>query len=189
MLGALARQNLQRENMQLIEEYSEALKNYKTIFKVFEDIKKGDKIGKSGENYHIFPGNFIQRITRFIYSENRKTTFTYIDNDFKEFFSLCDRIKESHSALTPNAHIKKALVEIINIVIPGLYNLKHAYENDDDDDDARKLCCKIDSIILTLIDIKNEINQKKSPQTSSMVPIVLQSGRNIPVYVAAAHSY
>ena len=129
MLGTRAQQNLHRDNTQLIEKYNQELKEYKMRFKVFGDINQGDKIGKSGDAYHIYPSGVLQKITRWMYTEDRNTTFAYIDEDFKNFFSLCDRIKDSHLALTPNVHIKKTLVEIINIAIPGLYTLKGAYKN------------------------------------------------------------
>ena len=40
----------------------------------------------------------------------------------------------------------------------GLYNLKLTYKNEVNED-GKKLICKIDSIIFTLIDFKNEMNE------------------------------
>ena len=55
------------------------------------------------------------------------------------------------------------------------------------DDNATKLCCKIDSIILILIDIKNEINKKQSRQTTAA--ITLCQGHSVPIPVGVAHSF
>ena len=105
-----------------------------------------------------------------------------------EFFNLCDNIKSKQSVLTPNAAIKTTLIEIINTVIPGLYNLKKSYIlAQKSNDDANKLCCKIDSIILTLIDTKTEINKEPIPET---LPVPLNNGLSIPIRVqAVSHSF
>ena len=47
---------------------------------------------------------------------------------------------------------------IVKGIIPGLYNLKTTYNNSEKGSDGEKLSIKIDSIILTLIDFKDEIN-------------------------------
>ena len=182
------------DNKSSIDEYTNKLKDYREKFKIFGDIEEGDKIGKSKsekETYYISKAGYTQQLRRWWWAENRSATWQYLDNDFNKFFALCDNIKQKHLALTPNAGIKIALLEIINIVIPGLYNLKVAYKNIINDEPASKLCCKIDSIILTLIDTKNEINKKK-PLTPT-IPVSLETfgmGRafSIPVQ-AVSHSF
>ena len=49
-------------------------------------------------------------------------------------------------------------IDFINRIILGLYNLKKTY------DDYNQLVCKIDSIILILIDFKDKISVKKGPR-------------------------
>ena len=46
----------------------------------------------------------------------------------------------------------------MNELFTGLYNLKLTYKNEVNED-GKKLICKIDSIIFTLIDFKNEMNE------------------------------
>lgn len=125
-------------------QYTTQLNEFKSKFKILGEIEKGDKIGKTQNKYYIFKTGGTQYIKRWWSNENRKTTFQYLDSDFKEFFKICTKI-----------HNKPLdLLENITHIIIGLYNLKHSYKNDTDDG-AIKLSCKIDSIILTLIDIKN----------------------------------
>ena len=161
MLAALTRRsNLFVSNAERIREYTNRLNAFNTKFEKLGKIEKGDKIGRNENGiYYIFKGDMLsfQLVKRWWYKEDRITSFKYIDEDFTKFFSLCDDIKQSHMALTPNATVKKTLVNIITEVIPGLYNLKDIYSSEDEN--ANKLRCKIDSIILTLIDIKTEINK------------------------------
>jgi hypothetical protein len=195
MLGQLIRgEPCLFDNKISINEESRQLMEYKEKFKIFHDIEKGDKLGKKNETYYISKSGYTQLVRRWWLDENRARTWTYLDNDFNKFFTLCDTIKQNHLALTPNANIKKSLLEIINTVIPGLYNLKEAYKNKETDDPAKKLCCKIDSIILTLIDTKSEINKVKGKNkyttfsTTNRFILGNNSAFSIPV-TAVASSY
>ena len=172
-----------------VTEYTNKLKSFKEKFAIFKDIEVGDKIGKtSDDNYYIAKAGYLLSVRRWWANEDRVSTLEYLDADFLDFFNLCDNIKSNQSVLTPNATIKKTLIEIINIVIPGLYNLKKSYiPVQKSNDDANKLCCKIDSIILTLIDTKTEIN--KEPITATL-PLPLNNGLSIPIRVqAVSHSF
>lgn len=164
MLSALARElpptEIQIVNSQ-INECKEKLNNFKQKFINIGEIEKGDKLGKDIQNdkYVIYKEGRLQMIWRWLYSEDRRTTFNHINKDFSEFFGYCDTIKNMHYGLTPSKAIENILIEIITNVIPGLYSLKESYNNSQEQN-AEKLCCKIDSIILTLIDMKNEIRCK-----------------------------
>ena len=46
---------------------------------------------------------------------------------------------------------KKEICDFINLIIPGLYSLKLTYP------DSKELCCKVDSIILTMLDFKSAV--------------------------------
>ena len=192
MFTALTRgQNLFVSNAERIRDYTNRLNGFKTKFEKLGEIEKGDKIGRNENgNYYIFKGDMFsfQLVKRWWYKEDRTTSFKYIDEDFTKFFSLCDDIKQSHMALTPNATVKKTLVEIITEVIPGLYNLKDIYSAADEN--ANKLRCKIDSIILTLIDIKTEINKNTTSQSIERTAVVLCPMKNttVPVGVGMAFS-
>jgi len=185
---------LLRNNTPENAKYTKELTKYKEKFKIFVDIEKGDKLGKINEGteeeeYYISKAGYTQLIRRWVYKEDRVATFGYLDSDFNKFFSLCDDIKHKHLALTPNVGIKKLLLEIITTVIPGLYNLKEVYKGfEETNDSAKKLCCKIDSIILTLIDTKDEINKPKTRSGYETFPITLPTGqlRFTPVQVIAS---
>lgn len=155
-----------------LNEYIEKLKMFNEKFKNIGEIEKGDKIGKDTDNdkYIIYKGGKLQKLWRWLYSEDRKTTFGYFDKDFKEFFGYCDSIKKKHSGFAPIKRIEELLMNIINNVITGLYRLKESYNNNINTD-GEKLCCKIDSIILTLIDMKQEINKKDPPSLPQMIHI------------------
>ena len=61
-----------------------------------------------------------------------------------------------------NIYYKNLLKDIhkfINSIMPGLYNLKKTYKNE------KKIKAQIDSIILTMIDFKNETKIKKNNGT------------------------
>jgi len=191
MLAALTRRsNLFVSNAERIREYTNRLNAFHTKFEKLGEIEKGDKIGRNENGiYYIFKGDMLsfQLVKRWWYKEDRITSFKYIDEDFTKFFSLCDDIKQSHMALTPNATVKKTLVNIITEVIPGLYNLKDIYSAADEN--ANKLRCKIDSIILTLIDIKTEINKNTAHQSIERTSVVLCPMKNTTVLVGVGLSF
>jgi hypothetical protein len=97
----------------------------------------------------------IQKFHRWWANENRSKTFNDLDYDFTEFFKLCDTIKTNNLF---NKQAKNDLVDLVKGIIPGLYNLKTTYSNSEKGSVGEKLSIKIDSIILTLIDFKDEIN-------------------------------
>ena len=57
--------------------------------------------------------------------------------------------------------LKGNLRVLITGLIPGLYNLKKSYEIQTDVD-GDKLRCKIDSIILTFIDLKGQLGDNRN---------------------------
>lgn len=191
MLGALTRSsNIFVSNAGQMREYTSRLNAFNTKFEKLGEIKKGDKIGRNENgDYYIFKGDMLsfQLVKRWWYKEDRITSFKYIDEDFAKFFSLCDDIKQIHMALTPNISVKKTLVNIITEVIPGLYNLKDIYS--EKDENGNKLRCKIDSIILTLIDIKTEINKNTVHQSKERTAVVLCPMKNTPVPVGIGMAY
>lgn len=130
------------------------LNYYKKLFNVFSFINVGDKLAKNNEGYFIQQQGNLQRIKRWWHNESRSKTFNYLDKDFTKFFSFCTKINNNITIPIINGiQLKCELIDLINIITQGLYNLKKTYENDKELE-AEKLKCKIDSIILTLIDFK-----------------------------------
>lgn len=149
-----------RKNFEYIKSKLEPLKN----------VQDGDKIGKIFESnkdteekeneffikgtYCIYCSGTFQKWSRWWHNENHEKTFEYIDNDFSLFAKFLDQLK-TISATDGKLLYNKLTLEIINFsneIIKGLYKLKQTYENN------AKLKAKIDSIIMILLDFKNENN-------------------------------
>tara|TARA_Y100000389_G_scaffold173366_1_gene182497 strand:- start:202 stop:789 length:588 start_codon:yes stop_codon:yes gene_type:complete len=152
--------------------------DFKVRFSVFDLISAGDKLGKNKQGYFIQEKGNFQKIKRWWHNESRDKTFKYLDEDFTEFFSYCTRIVNSISIPIVNGiQLKCELVELITSTMQGLYNLKKTYQPDKDIE-AEKLKCKIDSIIFTLIDVKQmftntnvSINESRNNNTSLSMDI------------------
>ena len=121
---------------------------------IFKDIQINCKIGKydNGDYYIVQPG-YLQRFWRYYYDENRDKTWKYLDEDFSDFVKILDRIS-NHLNTNFTLYIKYAedIIKTIDSILPGLYNLKQTYK------DTSKIVAKVDSIILTLIDFKDDIS-------------------------------
>jgi hypothetical protein len=143
---------------------------------IFTNIKVGDKIGKSNNVYYLVETGTLQKIKRWWYSENRNNTFDYLDTEFVIFFRLYRELKEINM-ICNTKKIANDFITLINGLVAGLYNLKLTYIGNGGDisnninninintisgESTRKLVCKIDSIILTLIDLKDDILKNSS---------------------------
>jgi hypothetical protein len=143
-----------KENIKITEE----LAKFVDTFNLLTIINVGDKIGKYNNKYYIEETGRLQKFKRWWNGESRSKTFTYLDEDFTNFFKFCNKIKNEISSQAINfTTYKTDLLKLITEIIPGLYNLKQTYE-EEKDDDSNKLKCKIDSIILTIIDFKEELS-------------------------------
>lgn len=142
---------------------------------ILKEIKEGDKIGKvsceqvddeeNEENeekckieyliegeYCLYKSGSFQKWSRWWYNENHEKTFGYLDKDFSLFARYLDRLK-SFSLIDGKLLYKNITLEIINFIneiIKGLYHLKETYNSE------KKLKSKIESIIMVLLDFKNE---------------------------------
>ena len=140
-----------------------------------KEIKEGDKIGKvsceqvdneeNKENkekskieyliegeYCLYKSGTFQKWSRWWYNENHEKTFEYLDKDFSLFARYLDRLK-SISLIDGKLlykNITLEIIEFVNEIIKGLYHLKETYNNE------KKLKSKIESIIMVLLDFKNE---------------------------------
>ena len=117
-------------------------------------------MGKYDNKYYVQKNGYSQKISRWWWSEDRTKTFKDIDTDFSNFFKFCDELKtDKHKGWTNNSSVCNSMIELVNKIIPGLYNLKKTYSDCEKESEGNKLCIKIDSIIFTLIDFKTEINK------------------------------
>ena len=132
---------------------------FKKKLEIITTIKVGEKLSKLNDDYYIDGAGITQRMRRWWYSQNRKKTFEDLTKDFFSFTDFLDNILSGPS-------FKKLIDEMIlfiNDLMVGLYNLKTTYP------DYNDIRCKIDSIIMTLIDFKEGVNAQ---------PIRLMGRRN-----------
>ena len=138
------------------------IKKFKTKLNIFKNIDIGDKIGKyANGDYYIVKSGYTQTFWRYWYNENRNNTWNYLDKDFSDFISYLDRILLK---MNLNSFYKSVILDImsfVNEIIEGLYNLKQTYI------DTKKMISKIDSIILTLLDFKEKVNNSKKERKKS----------------------
>jgi len=134
---------------------------------IFKSMEKGDKLMKdlSDNSYWKCENNKYQQITRWWYKEDRKKTMCYLNEEFKIFAQLLDKIlynlKEKH--LLKYYTLALDLVKYINDIIPGLYSLKETYL------DYKEIQDKVDSIITTFIDYKDQIEDYKNKEHNRRV--------------------
>ena len=119
----------------------------KKTLEIFIVLKKGDKLMKDGDQLYSEPAGFFQSFKRWWYDENQEKTIEYLDEYFKKFMEFLDRVLNKRIRYD----FKKEICDFINLIIPGLYSLKLTYT------DSKELCCKVDSIILTMLDFKSAV--------------------------------
>lgn len=129
---------------------------FNQMFNVIGSLQEGDKLARSEEHiYYIHHKNmYFLQLRRWWYNQGRNFTFNHLDEDFLKFMKYLDTILKS---LEKNYNYKiKELALLVqnlgNLIMTGLYNLKKAYPGE------AKLLCKIDSIILSIIDFKDALN-------------------------------
>ena len=140
--------------MTTLKELQNHFKLEKEKTKVFKILKKNDKIMKNKSTNTLYceaPG-YLQSWKRWWYCEDKITTFHYMDTYFVQFMRFLDSVLLFDDKNT-DKDIKDLGEEIccyINSIIPGIHILKDTYP------EYRELHCKVDSIIITMIDFKKE---------------------------------
>jgi hypothetical protein len=142
------------------EELNNAFKDLKKRLIEIGNLDEGDKLARDHENtYFIHKKNewFLQA-RRWWGNHSRKFTFQYLDEDFTEFMKFLDKILGSliFSLDTRYINLAKNVREFADKMMTGLYNLKKTYPEE------KELLCKIDSIILAIIDFKSSLAEKLS---------------------------
>ena len=143
-----------------------------------EEAKGAEEEAKEEEEkydiYYIFDIGYFQKLSRWWYSENREKTKKYITEDFSEFVKYLNEIKNMYSYYSVNIYYKNLLKKIhkfINKITPGLYNLKKTYT------DNKEIKAQVDSIILTMLDFKNETEIKKIKSSNSILSLLHQHNK------------
>jgi hypothetical protein len=139
-------------------EYENEFDKIKSDLKVFDALLVGWKIGRDTTTKKLYadPPDTFQSLRRWWAAENRIRTLVHLDDSFKAFMRLLDKIL-IHARLNGlKARMKNLTTEIcsfINSILAGLNSLKFTYPQD------AEIHCKIGSIILTLIDFKDDIRR------------------------------
>ena len=121
---------------------------------IFISLQKNDKIMEDKINKQLYcvPPGYLQSWKRWWYGEDKYTTFQHLDKYFSAFMKFLDLVVKTAkiNASMDIIALGKEISDYINIIIPGIHTLKSTYPN------YTELHCKIDSIIITMIDFKKD---------------------------------
>ena len=149
---------MQSQELDILEKEFEEKKE---ILSIFKTMKNGDKIMKiqdaSNNSYYIVEGTDWQRAKRWWAGEDRNKTINYLDEEFKNFAVYLDKVLYNMKEYNLLKYYTLALdvSRFINELLPGLYSLKETYT------DFEEMKLKVDSIITTLIDYKDQVELYK----------------------------
>jgi len=152
----------QQEFKELQDEYH----SYSTKFKEIGELEEGDKLARdsSGVYYRHTNGEYFVQLKRWWTKQGRSHTFNHLDEDFSKFMKYLDKVLNILKMTYDGRYrlLGKNLKDLANSLMTGLYTLKKTYPTE------VKLICKIDSIILALIDFKTSIGEKLEIQLPSV---------------------
>ena len=147
----------------IFEEHERQFIKFKEKLSIIKDIEYGDKLSKDDITGIIYldKNEWGQLLRRKWYEQNRYKTATFLGKDFSQLASYLDTVLENITILYDSHAIDLRYVDLnneiclfINDSIMGLYNLKKTYT------ECKEMTCRIDSIILTLIDYKDTAKEK-----------------------------
>jgi hypothetical protein len=163
------------EKSSIIEKLETTFENIKNTLNIFVKMKKGDKIMKTYDcsknvSYYTIGTENWQKTLRWWHGEDRNKTIDYLDSEFTIFAKFLDKVLFNMKQNNVLKYFSLALEvsRFINDILPGLYSLKETYNDYD------KMKNKVDSIITTLIDYKDQVelyknqNKNKRHPTSNM---------------------
>lgn len=131
---------------------------------IIKDLNINDKLGydEAGVLY-IDKYEWGQYFRRVWYKQSRQKTEKFLDCEFTKLCQFLDKylvfLEETPTfivkILDPQYKIlTNEICQFINDIIVGLYNLKKTYP------DYKELKCRVDSIIMTLVDFKDKVKAK-----------------------------
>ena len=151
---------------QEFQELQDAYDSYSTKFKEIGELEEGDKLARdsSGVYYRHTNGEYFVQLKRWWTKQGRSHTFNHLDEDFSKFMKYLDKVLNILKMTYDSRYrlLGKNLKDLANSLMTGLYTLKKTYPTE------VKLICKIDSIILALIDFKTSIGEKLEIQLPSV---------------------
>lgn len=184
---------------QIIKINEDEFFKFKKILNIFKHAEKGDKLMKNcqyvetvleGEGqgqgqeqkedspqisknidqdkYYLIKNTALQSIWRWWYGENQENTFKYIEDEMNAFIEFLDKILVLSQKYYYYSTFQKFIDSInafITEILPGLYSFKQTYP------EYTEIISLIDSIILTLLDFKNNIKRSgKNKKTEKDKP-------------------
>tara|TARA_B110000967_G_scaffold208119_2_gene259300 strand:+ start:281 stop:814 length:534 start_codon:yes stop_codon:yes gene_type:complete len=153
------KENIKLETSNNIDDLEEDFKSIQNTLGFFKNMNEGDKIMRDCSNsYYIISNDDWQRTKRWWYSEDRQKTIEYLEEEFKNFAKFLDNVlfNLKKNNLLKYYTLALDISRFISEILIGLYSLKNTYS----DCDEMKL--KVDSIITTLIDYKDQVEGYKN---------------------------
>ena len=151
-----------------LEENEKLYEMYKNKFEEIGKLQDGDKLARdsSGVYYRHEKGIYFIQLRRWWTNQGRTHTFSHLDEDFTEFMKYLDTILRNLEITYEVRYreLAKKLKDLANLLMTGLYTLKKTYPSEKD------LICKIDSIILSLIDFKTSLGEKLNIKLPYIAP-------------------
>ena len=168
---------------ELNDKIKEPFDRFKERLEVFTELKKGDKImldaaltEEAGHNvyYALSPG-YWQVFQRWWYGESSENTLKYLGIEFDEYTKFLDNIleltRDNYSYYTFEK-LMNDICDFSNKLMLGIYKIKETYET------HIEICAKTDSIILVLLDFKNDIGRLKNAKKRRHGRIIHNNNRN-----------
>ena len=155
----------QTSNIQEIKKNFTQIKNKLEIIK---DVEANDKLACDPNGvYYLDKYDFFQLFKRKFYRQSRVKTSEDLKRDFGTLMKIFDMYLEHIISsdkglfviiLDDQKCLTKEMVLFIVQIVKGLYNLKQTYPKTED------IVCRIDSIILTLCECKERLEESNKQQ-------------------------
>ena len=152
---------LKMTEIDISNKYSELNNNYenfKSRLLEIGTIESGDKLARDNNKVYFLhkKNEWFLQARRWWGNQGRKFTFKHLDEDFTEYMKFLDKILGSliFSLDARYINLAKKVRELSDSIMSGLYKLKFTYPEE------KELICKIDSIILAIIDYKSSLSEK-----------------------------
>jgi hypothetical protein len=152
---------LKMTEIDISNKYSELNNNYenfKSRLLEIGNIESGDKLARDNNKVYFLhkKNEWFLQARRWWGNQGRKFTFKHLDEDFTEYMKFLDKILGSliFSLDARYINLAKKVRELSDSIMSGLYKLKSTYPEE------KELICKIDSIILAIIDYKSSVSEK-----------------------------
>jgi len=151
----------------IIENLEKDFENIKNTIGVFKNMKTGDKIMKTSDCsnntcYYTIGTADWQKTMRWWHGEDRNKTIKYLDEEFTNFAQFLDSVlfNMKNNNVLKYFSLAVDVSKFINDILPGLYSLKETYT------DFKEMSDKVDSIITTLIDYKDQVELYKKQNSN-----------------------